>query len=657
MNLPVPTIHIEYDNLRQAAERFGFQREVSLIDQKGSNSEGLFTLLVMGPPESGKSNIINLLLQQRIIPRSAQTDWLNVYQRSENDQEFAEIILLDKSGQERTIKATLQQARNLIQHKSGEIKFPHTSIERIVWHINTPGIPDTVALAELPSGITEAAAEKYFWESDGILFVINALQLEADEIDDSLALLKGAASKIPISTLGVLTHMDLFPQKRWLNILQEVRSGIGKYLDAVVPCSNRPEDVEGGMLDSNAMFLREIRYRFFASATSLREKNQTLFVEAMRHGLAHRFEQYVDCVLKNKWAYTRFKAEIQAELQAIDQTLKRKIHRFIDEQHNISMAKAAAMDSFDSDSKQSLSKTDHSSANAFGTDIYQYISQSTQRLFSNLAYETRGITKIKLDTSKGNRIIPQPGGSTTPRISFKLPAVPLEKISLLCGEVDLHAYRKEPVHADGEATIFSNNELQNARPLPADQWITASEWVPEVAKQAREELEMWVAEASNKLQQNLIRSAEHTFRSIHGFLPSETPVVLMPLEETYEHLIKTPLRIPTPHLPGENLSPVLFLCRMQEQEFINIWNKQLIRRCFDYVVPLLRKKLLQDIEEARKQLNEQWEGSKDSINKRVDIVWRRYGKRLALKSVVKWSIPMGIGTYERSPDGSRKVPF
>ena len=54
----------------------------------------------------------------------------------------------------------------------------------------------------------------------------------------------------------------------------------------------------------------------------------------------------------------------------------------------------------------------------------------------------------------------------------------------------------------------------------------------------------------------------------------------MPLEDTYARLLETPLRIPTPHLPGEHLSPVLFLCRMQESEFIDIWNKQLIRRSF-----------------------------------------------------------------------------
>ena len=640
MNIPAPTIHIEYDKLRQAAERFGFQREVSLINQKGSNPEGLFTLLVMGPKESGKSTIINLLLQRHIIPRSTQTDWINIYRRPEGKEEFAEIILYDEKGRRNTLRSSIDQATSLLQPADTETHIHTASIDRIVWHVHTQGIPETVALAELPSTITRSRAERYFWECDGILFVISSLQLEEEELfTPSLHLLREASSKVPISTLGVLTHMDLFPQKRWLQVLQEARSGIGKYLDAVVPCSNRPEDIGSGLQDSNAMFLREIRYRFFASASSLREKNQALFVEAMRQGLAHRFEHYVDTVLGNKWAYNQFRAEVKLELNTITGDVKKKIDQFIEDQKNISLAKAAALDKLDPAGDPLQQPGTPSSATTFGTDIYQYISQSTQRLFAKLSFETAGVTKIKLDTSKGNHITTQNGRTDISPISFRLPAVPLDKVALLCGEKEYTSYKAELIAKNKEVALYGEDDFERSQPVPADEWITATEWVPLIAEEARKDLEQWLQKATNKLQQNLNRSAEHTFRAIHGFLPNETPVVLMPLEETYEHLIKTPLRIPTPHLPGENLSPVLFLCRMQEAEFVHIWNKQLIRRCFDYVVPLLRKKLLQDIEHARKQLNEQWEGSKDSIHKRVDIVWKRYGRRLALKGAVKWSIP------------------
>ena len=641
MNIPAPTIHIEYDKLRQAAERFGFHREVSLIDQKGKDPEGLFTLLVMGPEESGKSTIINLLLQRHVIPQSVEADWINIYRKAKGKDEFAEIVLFDEKGRRNTLQATIKQASALLQPSNSELSIHSTSIERITWHITTQGIPETIALAELPANIPPPKADQYFWECDGILFVISSLQLDEEEkVAGSLDLLRQASEKIPMSTLGVLTHMDLFPQKRWLQVLQEARNGVGKYLDAVVPCSNRPEDIGNDLQDTNTMFLREIRYRFFASALSLREKNQTLFVEAMRQGLAQRFEHYVDDVLKNKWAYNQFRMEVQTELTSIKEDIQKKIQQFIENQKNISLARAATLDRFDTTNGNALHSNTSTSAQTFGTDIYQYISQNTQRLFAKLSFTSEGITKIRLDTSKGNHITTQKRGTDLAPISFRLPAVPLEKAALLCGELDFTTYKNKVLAEKKEVAIYGDEESNsNANPLPADEWVTATEWVPLVAREAKKELESWLDDASRKLQQNLNRSAEHTFRAIHGFLPNETPVVLMPLEETYEHLIKTPLRIPTPHLPGENLSPVLFLCRMQEAEFVEIWNKQLIRRCFDYVVPLLRKKLLQDIEQARKQLNEQWEGSKDSIHKRVDVVWKRYGRRLALKSAVKWSIP------------------
>ena len=640
MNIPVPTIDIDYDHLRQAAETLGFLQEASLIDQKGKDLEGLFTLLVMGPEGAGKSTIINLLMQRHLIADAVNVTWLNIYRRPELDEEYAEIFVRDANQVQRVVKATHQQAIALLQEKPTTVPVQRSAIERIVWYVNTLGIPKTVALAELPRITSRAVADQYFWECDGILFVASAKQLDEEHLETSLSLLRDASRRIPIATLGVLTHMDAYPQKRWLQVLQEARSGIGKHLDAVVPCSIYPEHINEGLHDSNAMFLREIRYRFFASATSLREKNQSLFVEAMRQGLAERFEDYVASVLNNKWSYNTFRAEIKMELKSIGESMQRKIDRFIDEQKNLSLARAAALNNFDTpDSYLEEKQVTPTISQTFGTDIYKYISQSTQHLFNKLSFQSEGITKIKLDTSKGNHIIPGHKQALASSVSFKLPSLPLEKIALLCGE---KGYDDPPLamkQRGAEATLYREDPSIHGGAVLADEWITATEWVPVLAKEAKADLDQWLNLTLNRLQKSLTQSAEHTFRELHGFLPNETPVVLMPLEETYAHLIESPLRIPTPHLPGENLSPVLFLCRMQEAEFIEVWNKQLVRRSFDYVVPLLRKKLLNDIEEARKQLSEQWKGSKDSIQKRVHVAWSRYGKRLAMKSVVKWSIP------------------
>ncbi len=643
MNIPVPTLPIEYDDLRQAAETFGFHREASLIDQKGSNPEKLFTLLVTGPPQAGKSSIINLLLQRSIMKGGSDVTWLNIFRRARSDKEFAELFINNDSGRQIKIKTTVQQAMALLENRHTTSNLERSRIERIVWHIQTQSIPQAVELAEPPNTLTPARLEPYFWESDGVLFIVNARELDKDATGAYLDALKEASNKLPVATLGVLTHMDRYPQKRWLQVLQEARATIGKHLDAIVPCSSVQEELEYEPRDSNAMFLREVRYRFFASATTLIEKNQVHFARAMREGLAQRFEEYVDAVLHNKWSYHQFRSEVKAELQTMKDTLERKIHHFVDEQQNLNLARAATLDGLEHNTLADNKRQGNGSSQLFGTEIYQYITKNTQRLFSSLRFETTHITRLKLDPTDA---LPSPSNRSqdvAQPISFKLPDIPLGKAALLCGDkgdpetlasiLDTHNDPRQ------EARLYGQSGLQPGTSMPADEWVTATEWVPLLAQQAREDLEEWLNRSLGMLQQSLFQSAEHTFRAIHGFLPNETAVVLMPLEDTYAQLIDTPLRLPTPHLPGENLSPVLFLCRMQEAEFVDIWNKQLIRRCFDYVVPAIRRRLLQDIEEARRQLKAQWRGSKDSIQKRVEITWKRYGRRLAMKSAVRWSIP------------------
>ncbi len=660
MTLPIPNSSVEYDTLRNAAETFGFHNEAALIAQKASEEEEQFTLIVLGQRGAGKSTVINLILGRNIAAIDTPNNWINIFRRSEENREYAEIHTTLEA--EPVRRMPVAQAQALTRNQKNLSPLHSTHIQRIVWHINAPGLPKSVAISEMPDVDDPELTKQLMWHADGVIVVFRADQISEEE---SLRLAESVKSNraLPVTSMGILTHMDSIPKKRWIQLLQHARTTAGEFLDVVVPCTKDPDELEVVLQGSNALLHREIRNRFFSSAPSLKKQNQVLFATAMRDVLATQFETYVDRVLNNRWVYQQFKLDVDDKLHTIQEDLQIKIHRFVDEQKHIALARAAAMDGFNAEQTgKSIAKRNNTASEDFGQNIYQYIFNSTQDLFSGLQFDKEIGKELKIRPA-----IPQDSTQTDadlPAISFKLPEVPLKFLSQLCGGVQedilpsrinkqeaakRQADSLDPFHphyaqgdgleGDAEIAIFEPDSGFTGKPLPADRWVTATEWLPGIALQAEEELNAWLSATVKQLKRNLNRSAEQTFRAIHGYLPNEVPVVLMPLEQTYSYLNDLPSQIPTPHLPGDSLSPVLFLCRMQEPEFIELWNRQLIQRCFDYVIPRLERQLTQDIEYARDQMTEQWQDSKDSIHKRIDIVWKKYGRRLAMKSAVKWSIP------------------
>ncbi|MEM8485083.1 MAG: hypothetical protein AAF564_06015 [Bacteroidota bacterium] len=659
MTLPIPNSTPEYDTLRNAAETFGFHNEAALIAQKANEQEEQFSLLIIGQRGAGKSTVVNMLLGRNIATPDAPNNWTNIFLRAEDKREYAEIHTNLEN--EPIRRMPIAQAQALARNQKNLSPNHSTHIQRIYWHLNAPALPKNMAISEMPD-IGHTDVEQSLWHADGVILVFRADQVNEES---SLELAKNFKSRLtlPVTSMGVISHMESIPRKRWIQILQLARTTVGQYLDVVVPCSKDPDELDVVLEGSNALLHREIRNRFFSSAPSLKKQNQVLFATAMRDALATQFESYVDRVLNNRWVYQKFKMQVDEKLQHVASELEVKIHRFIDEQKHVALARAAALDGFNKQKRKAASDGTSPSA-TFGKSVYQYIFNATQDLFAGLSFDNDIADDLKIRPT-----IPTQNTQTDadlPAISFRLPQVPVNYLAQLCGEIERDILpmpaqkpreviawadggeqedllglelKKQGITTESEAAIFDPKEGLSSAPVQADQWVTANEWLPGIALKAEEELNTWLNATLKQLKQNLNRSAEQTFRSIHGYLPNEVPVVLMPLEQTYSYLNNLPSQIPTPHLPGDSLSPVLFLCRMQEPEFIDLWNRQLIQRCFDYVIPRMERQLIQDIEYARDEMTEQWQGSKESIHKRIDIVWKKYGRRLAMKSAVKWSIP------------------
>ncbi len=615
MATPFPSFTLEYRKLREAADTFGFHREASLIARREESLGQPFTLFVVGPQGAGKSALINLMLGRAIAPVGRSLPWLNIYRRPDGQYEHAEVVLEDDP----TVPTILsiQEAQGLIEEQGAGATIGGAAIDRIVWHVKAPGMPADVAFAEAPLGDSDIP-DRYFWQADGLLWLIRADQLVEQR---SHALVASMQKKkiLPVMSMGVLTHMDAIPSAQWLQVVQDARTSYSAALDLVVPSTVAHDQVDSIFDDPNALFYRELRNRFFSNARAARARNQTYFVEAMAEALAGQFEAFVDRVLANRWAYLTFQQRLDDGLETLRLQVAERIQHYAAALKAFAMDRAGAMEqpTYAPPQLQETHEAPPSLAD-LGAAVETDIARTTGDLFATLTYDDRAGT--------------QPAAGRSPGLRYRLPDVPAGHLGFLQGtQPDTRRAR--------EASIYTPGSEGDGAAFPAELWQSAKVWIPQVADLAEKELGEWQEAVLQSVRRHLADGAAMTFKTLHGFLPGEAGAVLMSLEETYQTIQGATLRVPAPHLPGPDMSPALFLCRMQEPSFIERWNQELTRKCYDAVTPRLHKSVLNDLEGLRERVGEEWEGALESVHRRVDLVWKQYGRKLALKSAVKWSVP------------------
>ncbi len=633
MAAPIPSYTLEYHKLREAAETFGFHREAGLIARRQESLGHPFMLFVVGEQGAGKSALINLLLGRKLAPVGRSLPWLNIYRRPEGANELAEVILQDDPVP--TI-LSIGEAHALTQEVEADATIAGGTIDRIVWHVNAPGLPPDVAFAEAPAGEGHELHERYFWQADGLLWLLRADRLA----EQKTQLLVGSMQQkkiLPIITMGVLTHMDTVPGNKWLQLVQDARTSFATALDLVVPCTMSQARMTSLFDDPNALLYRELRNRFFLGARSARQQNQAHFVEAMGDALSGRFETFVDRVLTNRWAYFAFQRALDEHIESLDLALGERVQQYAHALKTYAVEQAAALEkpSYAPPQLAETSETPPSIVELRAT-IQRDIAETSQRIFAHLAFDSRPVTQW-LPGADGP--VPRKAGWTLhdpPAATFKLPEMPADHLAFLRGQAPA---QQPSTRVAVEASIYAPGSEGDGAPHPAELWQSVQVWLPRFAERAESELAAWKEEVVLQVRRSLLDSAALSFKALHGFLPGEASAVLMPLEETYERLRDESCRVPTPHLPGHGLSPALFLCRMQEEAFIERWNTELTNKCYDAVLPRLHKQIVHDIELLRELLVEQWERSRESVQRRVEVAWSQYGRRLALKNAVKWSVP------------------
>jgi hypothetical protein len=439
---------------------------------------------------------------------------------------------------------------------------------------------------------------------------------------------------LPVVTMGILTHMDVIPNNRWLQVVQDARSDFAGALDLVVPSTTAFDRVDTIFDDPNGLLYRELRNRFFQGARMIRMKNQAHFIAAMGHALAGRFEGFVDRVLANRWAYFDFQRQLDERLVALQFLLAERVEAYAGALRVHAEEYAAALEKPDYAPPETIAERTWPppSLDGLRTGIHAAVVEASQQIFAQLHYDERPVTQWK---THGDSPVPLREGralSDPPAASFRLPELPIGHLSFLRDTTPT-------ARVTTEARIYEPGTMGDGATHPAELWQSAQVWMPRIAERAAVELTEWQTDVLRQVRRSLLDGAALSFKALHGFLPGETGAILTPLEETYEQLRGRSHRVPTPHLPGDGVSPALFLCRLQEASFIANWNRELTQKCFDAVMPRLHKQILHDIDRLREELIEQWDQSRESVARRVEVAWRDYGRGLALKNAVKWSVP------------------
>ena len=627
MEIVLPAETHQYNRLINAAETFGFRREARLIQRKASQFADVFSLFIMGERGVGKSEVVNLLLSRQLAPVNVSHQWTNVYRISQTSREYAHVYTKD---QEAPYHLSLHEVRALSEGRSlTQIAVKPEDVEQIIWFVIAPGLPADVALVEPPGGTPAEMKDHYFWQADGIIWVLRADQLIEQEARRTFADLQ-SKKVLPVMSVGVLTHMDKISRKIWLQVLHQVRKMAGADLDSIVPCSIEQSEVDLLQEDANVILMREVRNRFYARSAFVHQQNQGHFASIMGRALNHRFEGFVDRVLQNRWICKQFSLKVDDYAINLEKDLNQRIGQYILRLKDRAMARAAAVDNAFSIPEVDVDPGTPS-VQQFWQDIQKQLARKANDAFAALRYDTF----LETEMSVADRVVPRvqlPGDNGAPAASFRYENPPVELLEALRGN------RKEMARQI-EAPLYAPEGVTAIQPAPMDIWKTASDWVPELAGQAEKVCQAWIKSTIEKYSNSLRQCAELSFRELHGFLPDEAPVVLVPLEKVYEDLRGRHLLVPTPHLPGDGMSPALFLCRMQESEFVPLWNRQLIYKSFEFVMPRLKRLFVREIEATRERLTEQWSAARPSIKKRVELVWKKNGRSLAMKNAVKWSIP------------------
>lgn len=423
--------------------------------------------------------------------------------------------------------------------------------------------------------IPASEIDSYGWESDVIMWVIRAG--DADSIAEMNAVLdRLQRHELGLPFLCVVTHMDSIPKPEWREYLNEMQQATGGKLDRITPFALYFNQ-KGVLLEGTTAPVRlEVRSRFFHGGKLERQRQHTRFIEAMRRVILSHFEGFVDRVLEGRWKQAEFRRELSEDLDRQFKRFSHSIRHLLEE----------------------ISEKSRSDQEAVVAPCPPEAEQAADRLLVFLgqiveyAHERAGKSSaVTEETDTSALVIPPP----PPRILSLLRTI-------ACG------------HA------------------PAD--------VPmrQVAEVAGKPLAGWLERTRTLLEARLIARADRTFERTFGFKPESTTAELARLEGLYMRIRGRKVAVPSPKTGRPLISPVTFLCHVQEPGYIEQWNKTIVETFFEKTLPEVHRRFREHIERTRDLLLDEWERCRPLLNESVLTVWNVRRKKYPRAKQASWSV-------------------
>ncbi|MEM1127515.1 MAG: hypothetical protein AAGI71_12755 [Bacteroidota bacterium] len=601
---------LDYHALHGIAEALGFHREAALVNRRLETLDLPFGVYVMGRPGAGKSTVVDLLLDRTMAGATPAVPWLHVYRATPHRYEYAEIYRTDTDqGVQRLPIPRVQAWITELATREGALQ--RAGVERIVWYVQTTGLPEHVALTEVPTDGHGRIPMQHCWEADAILWA-----LRGDRLTDALtrqALTAFKAQHNPAApSLGVVTHMDRRPEAEWLEALDQVRRSLAPHLDHVVPMALAKDGATGLPGDTIAPLKRAVRHRFFRGAHLARHHTHSQFIDAMRETVATRFEGYVDGVLTDRWEALRFE-------QAVEQ--------------GFAEAQAASLDQTDA------------FLEALREDLLQRPPHAPSPLDDTLPIKTQVfLQRLREDLEYATLSLWDQSAWDTPNATLS------SDIAVAASQVPpprqwLQAVRRPPSAPPApprRGLRLFQDRLRRSEPTPAtevDLWQPAATWLRTVLDQARTQVSTWLEALTDHLRALLLQRARTAFAQRHGFGPMEVADALHDREQQFLRWRHGRLlSVAVPHTTGPPLSPIAFLCEMQHEAFITTWNRSLLKQSYHDTVKRIRVHVGAEVESARQRVQAAWQEQRSALDAHLTTMQQQRATPLGLLRATTWTL-------------------